>query len=689
MKILHRFIFCVSLLLCQNSMAGLTNPISEIIPEPTREFKHDLQNLAKKSGAEGDYFKLRLAENLLKQDNPDEAYKWVNRVKESTFEFWKTTILAEIHLAKTRLREVLALLKNLPDKPRYELSFGEGMYANLYKRAVVCRLLANRGLKHSTEADAAILVSLFPDDEVIEGLLGKNSNTIMLSDEQKVQRLHELHVRYQFKSVVGLLSPSDIKSTKLSKNEKCRALFELGDALRYSAGQGGPSLDAFTEVVAAKCDGDYIPRALYWIGSLNPGKDPTLGNQKKQALVRLYKNYPDHRLADDAVYKLYKTAEATKDFPQAKKYFKMLMELPKGDMKNDLVFSLAYPLYKKGHYKEALSKMQKAIDSEPTADETYPRILYWYGRIQEKLSSKNTAKAKITYQKLINTCPYSFYAILAANRLNKPIQHHPLPKLQGSPPPDSASWLVLIESFNQKDQHEAARTVLDFALHAHPEWENTHKEFVVKSLIDSQNYRKALDIAARHFDSGVYGPVTGSPDPIFAAFYPMAFRQKTKVGYSRNDLPFGAIEGIMREESLFQRTVKSRVGATGLMQLMPTTASMLRGKMPDVSFEYGLTDPEENIILGSTYLRDMKSYFKEQLPLAIMAYNAGPGNVNKWLRQFGNLELDEFIESIPFTETQGYVKRVMRSMQVYGYLYNETYFKNPDYFSFQIARNGK
>lgn len=62
----------------------------------------------------------------------------------------------------------------------------------------------------------------------------------------------------------------------------------------------------------------------------------------------------------------------------------------------------------------------------------------------------------------------------------------------------------------------------------------------------------------------------------------------------------------------------------------------------------------------------MKNYFKDQLPLAIMAYNAGPGNVNKWLRRFGNLELDEFIEKVPLRETRNYVKRVMRSMQVYG-----------------------
>ena len=70
-----------------------------------------------------------------------------------------------------------------------------------------------------------------------------------------------------------------------------------------------------------------------------------------------------------------------------------------------------------------------------------------------------------------------------------------------------------------------------------------------------------------------------------------------------------------------------------------------------------------------------------------MAYNAGPGNVNKSLRTVGNKELDEFIEDIPLSETRGYVKRVMRSMQVYGFLYNEPYFKNPSFnFQIQVAK---
>lgn len=292
-----------------------------------------------------------------------------------------------------------------------------------------------------------------------------------------------------------------------------------------------------------------------------------------------------------------------------------------------------------------------------------------------------------SYHRLLQEFPFSFYAVLAARRLGTHAHTPDLPKLTGSMPETGATDFALIDELNQKGHHEAASSILDLALHAHPEWEKTHKEYLAKKLIESHNYRKAIEIAAEHFDSGVYGPIKAQTDPLFAAFYPLAYQDKIKIGRNQSLLPQGVIEGIMREESLFQKTAKSWVGAMGLMQLMPTTAQLVRKQLPEnLYLDSDLTDTETNIILGSTYLKDMQNYFDGQLPLAIMAYNAGPGNVRKWLKNFGDLELDEFIETIPLSETRGYIKRVMRSMYVYGSLHNEAYFKKPTYFDFQIKR---
>ena len=260
-----------------------------------------------------------------------------------------------------------------------------------------------------------------------------------------------------------------------------------------------------------------------------------------------------------------------------------------------------------------------------------------------------------------------------------------MPVLQGAAPPDVVAAMGLVDEFNAEGHHEGAKAILDFILHEHHEWDNDYPEYIASKLIESNNYRKALDIAVKHFDTGVYGPVEGSASPLFAAFYPQVYAKMVKVGYQNASLPQGAIEGIIREESLFQRTARSPVGATGLMQLMPGTANMLKKAMTAQAISDDLTDVQSNILLGATYLKQMQSRFDGQLPLAIMAYNAGPCNVNKWLRNNGEQELDEFIENIPFDETRGYVKRVMRSMHVYGDYYKEPYFQASSFLSFKIV----
>jgi len=361
-----------------------------------------------------------------------------------------------------------------------------------------------------------------------------------------------------------------------------------------------------------------------------------------------------------------------------------LLGLAKGDMRNQYIFDKAYPHYKKGNYKQAAKILAQITSGEPSADESYSKALYWLGRSFEKSKSKNnTLKSRQTYKQIVTEFPFSFYAILAANRLGISVKVPALPSLGGTSPEDGTDYFALINSFNHIGRHDEASAVLDFAIQKYPDWEESHEEFIAKAYIECHNYRKALDMAAIHFDTGVYGPTSPTADPLFAAFYPRAYAKQTSFGYTSTDLPKGAIEGIMREESLFQKDVRSWVGATGLMQLMPSTAQFLRKKIKNGASLTDLTDPQSNIILGSTYLSDMRNYFSGELPLAIMAYNAGPGNVRKWLRNLPANELDEFIEDVPFSETRGYVKRVMRSMQVYGSLYQEPFFKKP-FFNFNV-----
>lgn len=134
------------------------------------------------------------------------------------------------------------------------------------------------------------------------------------------------------------------------------------------------------------------------------------------------------------------------------------------------------------------------------------------------------------------------------------------------------------------------------------------------------------------------------------------------------------IHAITRQESQFDRAAVSHAGARGMMQLMPGTAREVAGKL-GMSYDAGslTTDTNYNMMLGSTYFQQMLRYFGGSYPLAVAAYNAGPGNVNKWLRangdpRGGGIEMIDWIEAIPIFETRNYVQRVLENAVVYDTL---------------------
>ncbi|KQM18870.1 lytic transglycosylase domain-containing protein [Novosphingobium sp. Leaf2] len=135
------------------------------------------------------------------------------------------------------------------------------------------------------------------------------------------------------------------------------------------------------------------------------------------------------------------------------------------------------------------------------------------------------------------------------------------------------------------------------------------------------------------------------------------------------------VHALARQESQFAQNAISSAGARGLMQLMPATAREQAGKL-GLAYDESrlLSDPAYNLMLGDAYFQRVKDYFGGALPLAIAAYNAGAGNVNKWLRangdpRLGTVDWIDWMEQIPFYETKNYVQRVMENAVVYESMY--------------------
>ena len=132
------------------------------------------------------------------------------------------------------------------------------------------------------------------------------------------------------------------------------------------------------------------------------------------------------------------------------------------------------------------------------------------------------------------------------------------------------------------------------------------------------------------------------------------------------------IHAIARQESQFDRKIVSRAGARGMMQLMPGTARETAGFIGVGYSPSSLDDPAYNIQLGSWYFGRLMDRYQGSYPLAVAAYNAGPGNVNKWLVANGDPratgDILGWIEAIPLSETRGYVQRVLENAVVYDLL---------------------
>lgn len=137
------------------------------------------------------------------------------------------------------------------------------------------------------------------------------------------------------------------------------------------------------------------------------------------------------------------------------------------------------------------------------------------------------------------------------------------------------------------------------------------------------------------------------------------------------NVEWALVHAIIRQESVFDTQAQSPVGARGLMQLMPATAREVAGKLGIAhNTSWLTTNPRHNITLGSSYLGRMIQRYDGAYPMAIAAYNAGPGRVDQWIKIFGDPrkgEIDwvDWIELIPIYETRNYVQRVMEGVYVY------------------------
>jgi len=273
------------------------------------------------------------------------------------------------------------------------------------------------------------------------------------------------------------------------------------------------------------------------------------------------------------------------------------------------------------------------------------RSMYWRGRILEKMGFADTARY---FYKSISK-QRGYYGFLAADRLNLPYN------LNDDPLQVSASALGRVAGRPGILRAEELYR-LGLIVPARREWEQAvtrmdrDEMLAASKLADALGWedRALLTLArADHFDD-------------LSIRFPLSFNKTVQKEAKRRALDPSWVYAVVRQESAMMPNVRSPVGALGLMQLMPKTgraiAQQLRLDQPN---RRQLLKPETNIRFGSYYLRQVLQEFNQNTVLATAAYNAGPHRIHKWYPRHGVMDADIWVDTIPYTETQEYVRRVM------------------------------
>jgi soluble lytic murein transglycosylase len=163
------------------------------------------------------------------------------------------------------------------------------------------------------------------------------------------------------------------------------------------------------------------------------------------------------------------------------------------------------------------------------------------------------------------------------------------------------------------------------------------------------------------------------PREVWQVLFPIRYEQELLAEAREDGLDPALVAALILQESSYQADARSRAGARGLMQVMPATGRRI-ARAKGVRFKRpALNDPETSLDFGTHYLRQMSERYAGAVEKVLAAYNAGPHRVDAWTALRGAQTAEEFIETIPFTETRGYVMIVLANREQYRRLYGLTH----------------
>ena len=432
---------------------------------------------------------------------------------------------------------------------------------------------------------------------------------------------------------------------------------------RYPAARDGvqPYLDGASRKAEAR---------FFYLSSLRELGDRDRYTALTTALVA---EFPESSWSEEALSNLGTDYIFQNEDDSAAKAFKELYDrFPTGPRAERAAWKYGWWAYITGNYAETIRVFESASSGFPRSDYR-PSFLYWAGRAHEKLGENAQAdsRLRLVYTDYAN----SYYGRLAERQLSRrgdiaaergDVRHAsteqaPLPEVKPIPSEPLIRLLLANEMYDDG---------LAELRHAQRAWGNSARIDATIAWVYNRKgeLRRAISLMRRTYPQFLTAGGQQLPAEILQVIFPLVYWDSIRKYSAQHDLDPYLVAALVAQESTFDAGVRSSANAWGLMQLVPATGRKLARALGLRFTMASLTNPEINLRMGTLYFSDLVSHFGGTY-YALASYNAGDSRVTRWKSERPGLDEDEFIDDIPFPETQNYVKRILGTAEDYRRLY--------------------
>ena len=412
-------------------------------------------------------------------------------------------------------------------------------------------------------------------------------------------------------------------------------------------------------------------RRLYLLMELARNRNDL--DQQTQIVTRMQTDFPQSQWLAEALFSSGNMYLLRKDYLRAADYYSYLAEHFSSNKNASAAHWRAGWLnYRLGNFKDAARIFDEQIHNFPATPET-ASALYWRGRLYET-QDHNPARAAANYRTIVRVYQHFFYAQMARQRLIElgstvPASAPDLDQIK------SADVPTLAETFPEDSPHLAKAKLLANAglndyipreIAADPDsgsWSALAEAQIYASYGEAYRAMRALK---RALPGAASAPIQSIPLAYWHILFPEPYWTIIKTESAKNNLDPYLVASLIRQESEFNPSAISYANAWGLMQLLPSNGKALAREEGMTHFQtFQLLDPETNIRLGTRFLKQTLDKFGGVPEYALAAYNAGDSRVEDWQAAGPYSGIDEFVESIPFSQTRDYVQAILRNIEIY------------------------